>query len=84
MYVMDSYNTTYRDWIAYSEDLLNWHIKRISPMLGGESCIAITDYTDKANDGIILLYAGGLMGQSDHLDHLKWDYSTTNVSTRVK
>lgn len=74
MYLLESYGDFHNDWIAYSDDLLHWEAKRISPQLGGESCIAITDYRGQ-NDDIVLFYAGNLLGKSDNLSHLSWSQS---------
>ena len=72
IYLLESYGDFHNDWIAYSDDLLHWDAKRISPLLGGESCIAITDYQGP-NDDIVLFYAGNLLGKGDNLTHLSWD-----------
>ena len=71
MYVLESYGTFHNDWIAYSDDLINWDIKKFTPRLGGESCLAVTDYRDGPGGDIVLFYAGNLNGQADKVS---WDY----------
>ncbi len=75
MYILESYDTFHNDWIAYSDDLINWDIKKFSPKLGGESCVAITDYNNVNNDNIVLFYAGNLNAQADKVP---WGHSESS------
>lgn len=45
--------------VAYSNDLLNWQSKKVKNLWpGGEGCFALTDYSEKHSDKI-LLFTGG-------------------------